>query len=216
MRGLKGQSMQIRISGPLVLTVSCVTIFWPGALIFGFPGVMSQHWQSAFQVGRAEVGQILFYVLAAVGIFMFLTGRWLEKIGPAWLTVIGIVTCGSSTIAVGYVTDMKSVYLWAAVTGVSSALIYLPALTVAQRWYPLRRGLVSGAVNLFFGLSAAIMAPIFNHMMQKQGYTAMTLTLGVLVLGIGLPAAALVRFPPNMLPVQTGPGGGSHRCDRPL
>ena len=198
--------MSIQLSGPIVLTVSCVAIFWPGALIFGFPGVMSQHWQSAFQVGRAEVGQILFYVLAAVGIFMFLTGRWLEKIGPAWLTAVGIATCGTSTIAVGYVTGIKTVYLWAAVTGVSSAFIYLPALTVAQRWYPHRRGLVSGAVNLFFGLSAAIMAPLFNLMLQRQGYTPMTLTLGILVLVIGLPAAALVRFPPKMSPDKTGPG----------
>jgi hypothetical protein len=105
---------------------------------------MSQHWQSAFQVGRAEIGQILFYVLAAVGIFMFLIGRWQEKIGPSWLSVIGIVICGTSTIAVGYVTGIKAVYLWASIIGVSSAFIYLPALTVAQRWYPHRRGLVSG------------------------------------------------------------------------
>ncbi len=197
--------MQIRHSGPVVLAVSCVAIFWPGALIFGFPGVMSQHWQSTFQVGRAEVGQILFYVLAAVGIFMFLIGRWQEKIGPSWLTVNGIVICGTSTIAVGYVTGIKAVYLWASIIGVSSALIYLPALTAAQRWYPHRRGLVSGAVNLFFGLSAAIMAPIFNHMLQHQGYTSMTLTLGVLVLSIGLPAAAFVRFPQKTSQNGTGP-----------
>jgi OFA family oxalate/formate antiporter-like MFS transporter len=156
---------------------------------------MSQHWQSMFQVGRAEVGQILFYVLAGVGIFMFLIGRWQEKVGPSWLTVIGIFICGTSTIAVGYVTSIKTVYLWASIIGISSAFIYLPALTAAQRWYPHRRGLVSGAVNLFFGLSAAIMAPIFTHMLQHQGYTSMTLTLGVLVLSIGLPAAAFVRFP---------------------
>jgi len=198
--------MPIRLSGPLVLTASCVAIFWPGALIFGFPGVMSQHWQSVFQVGRAEIGQILFYVLAAVGVFMFLIGRWQEKIDPSWLTVIGIAICGTSTIAVGYVNGINTVYLWAAIIGVSSAFIYLPALTVVQRWYPHRRGLASGAVNLFFGLSAAIMAPIFNHMMQHQGYTAMTLTLGVLVLSIGLPAAAFIRLPQKTSSDSTGRG----------
>jgi OFA family oxalate/formate antiporter-like MFS transporter len=193
-----------RLKGPVVLAAGCVSIIWPGALIFGFPGVMSQHWQNAFQVGRAEVGQILFYVLAAVGIFMFLAGRWQERIGPSFLTILGIVFCGTGIITVGYASSIKIVYVWAFITGVSSAFIYLPVLSVAQRWYPHRRGLISGVVNMFFGLSAAIMAPTFSRMLHHQGHIPMTLTLGVLVLTIGLPAAVFVRFPERIAPSETG------------
>lgn len=187
-----------RIKGPVVLAAGCVAVFWPGALIFGFPGVMGQLWQNAFQVGRAEVGQILFYVLAAVGIFMFLTGRWQERIGPSFLTIIGTALCGTGIIMVGYASSIKIVYVWAFITGISSAFIYLPVLSAAQRWYPHRRGLISGVVNMFFGLSAAIMTPTFSRMLNHQGHMAMTMTLGVLVLTIGLPAAVFVRFPEKM------------------
>ena len=50
---------------------SSLAIFWPGALIFGFPGVMAPYWMKTFQVGRGAIGNIIFFVLVAVGIFMF-------------------------------------------------------------------------------------------------------------------------------------------------
>ena len=49
---------------PVILVSCCLAVFFPGALIFGFPGVLGPHWQAAFEVGRADIGQILFYVLA--------------------------------------------------------------------------------------------------------------------------------------------------------
>ena len=49
-------------------------IFWCGAFIFGFPGVMAPYWQQTLNVGRGAIGNILFFVLVAVGIFMFFVG----------------------------------------------------------------------------------------------------------------------------------------------
>ena len=45
-----------------VILISCAgAIFWPGAFIFGFPGVMRQYWQQTFNVGGTEVGQTVFF-----------------------------------------------------------------------------------------------------------------------------------------------------------
>ena len=205
--------MTNRLKGPVALTASCAAIFWPGAFIFSFPGVMGQYWQVTFDVGRGAIGQTLFFVLAAVGIFMFLTGRWQEKIGPAWLTAIGGVLCGTSTIIVGQAASINHVYLWAFLVGASSSLIYIPALTIVQQWYPHRRGLVSGLVSMVFGLSAAIMSPIFSQMLYYLGYASMTLILGLVALAIGVVAAPFMR-PPKALESSlsgqsdSGPGPG--------
>jgi OFA family oxalate/formate antiporter-like MFS transporter len=59
-----------------VLIASCAAAVWPGGFIFSFPGLLGPHWQQTFLVGKGAVGQTLFYVLAAVGLFMFLAGRW--------------------------------------------------------------------------------------------------------------------------------------------
>ncbi|MGD2272301.1 MAG: MFS transporter [Desulfobacterales bacterium] len=181
---------------PLVAVLaSCIAIFLPGALVFGFPGVMAAHWQQIFGVGRAAVGQTLFFVLAAVGIFMFVTGRLQEKIGPAWTMALGAILYGSVTMMVGHASGINWVYLWAFLTGASSAFIYLPTLTVVQRWYPHRRGLVSGLVSMFFGLSGAVMAPVFSRLFQRIGYTALTYTVGIVFLTVGLATAVFIRLP---------------------
>ncbi len=187
--------MSDRRRGKTAVLASCIAIFWPGAFIFSFPGVMGPHWQQMFGVSRAATGRTLFFVLAAVGVFMFITGRWQEKIGPSRLTALGALLCGGSTILVGYAESIAWVYLWAFLMGTSSSFIYIPALTVVQRWYPSRRGLVSGWVNLAFGLSAAIMSPVFTRLLGSMSYRSMTLLLGLLALGVGLAASSYVRLP---------------------
>jgi len=191
-----------RMQGPVqakgglpVLAASCLAIFWPGAFIFGFPGVMARHWQQVLQVDRAAVGGTLFFVLAAAGIAMFLTGRLMRTFGPARLTAFSGLLCGSSAVLVAYATDIQTVYLWAFLVGASSAFIYLPALTVVQAWFPHRRGLVSGLVNMVFALSAAVMTPLFGAGLEAFGYGATTIMTGVAALLFGLMAAPFMRLP---------------------
>ncbi len=133
--------------GILAVIGSSMAIFWPGALIFGFPGVMAPYWMKTFHVGRGAIGNILFFVLAAVGIFMFFVGRWQEKYGIRRMITIGAIICGLSVLIIAYASNLYMLYLWAFLTGTSSAFIYIPAVTTVQRWYPMRRGLVSGIVN---------------------------------------------------------------------
>ena len=131
-------------SGRVLVLIACAcAIFWSGAFIFGYPGVMSAYWQQIFSVGRSEVGQIIFFILFGATCFMYLCGRWQEKFGPGRLAAIGSVLGGSSVIWLGWAQSMSAVHLWAFLAGASSAFIYFPALTLVQRWYPERRGLVS-------------------------------------------------------------------------
>jgi len=156
---------------------------------------MGSYWQNAFQVGKAEVGLILFYVLAAAGIHMFLIGRLQEKIAPAWVMAVGALVYGIATEFVGHAETMRGVYGWAFMAGAASTFIYLPAITIVQRWYPARRGLVSGLVSMFFGLSGAVMAPIFNRMLQTLGYQPTARALALIAVTVGLLAAFFIRLP---------------------
>ena len=83
------------------LAASCMAIFWPGAFIFGFPGIMAPYWQKTFHVGRGEVGRTLFFLLAAVGTFMLVSGRLQERVRPRNLVLFGSVLCGSSMFLAG-------------------------------------------------------------------------------------------------------------------
>lgn len=180
---------------PITVAAACLAIFIPGALVFGFPGVMGTHWQQTFGATQADLGKTLFFVLAAVGAFMFLAGRLQEKIGLISVMVLGALFYGTSTILVAYARGLYSIYVWAFLTGAASALVYLPALTVVQIWYPHRRGLVTGLVSMFFGVSGAVMAPVFSWGVLRFEYTPFVRFTGLVLVALGLVAAAFIRFP---------------------
>jgi OFA family oxalate/formate antiporter-like MFS transporter len=178
-----------------ILIACACAVFWPGAFIFGYPGIMRHYWQQAFNVGGSAVGQTIFFILTGATCFMYLCGRWQEKYGPGKLAALGAVLTGSSVIWLGRTESMTAVHAWAFLIGAASAFIYVPALTTVQRWYPERRGLVSGLCNMAFGLAAAVMSPIFTALLSGWDYETTNLVLGCAALIIGVPAAALIRFP---------------------
>jgi MFS transporter, OFA family, oxalate/formate antiporter len=178
-----------------ILMACACAIFWPGAFIFGLPGVLRQHWQQVFDAGGSAVGGTVFFILTGATCFMYLCGRLQEKYGPGRLTSIGAVMCGSSAVWLSQAGNMIDVNIWAFSVGASSAFVYLPGLTVVQSWYPEKRGLVAGFFNMAFGLSAAVMSPIFSILLSKWGYKAVTLAAGCAALVIGMTASFLIRFP---------------------
>ena len=195
----------------LAVIGSCMSIFWPGALTFGFPGVMAPIWQEMFHVGRAATGITIFFMLAAVGIFMFLVGRWQEHYGTRKMIMLGIVLTACSSVVAAYATSIYMVYAWAFLNGLASSFVYIPTLTLVQLWYPEKKGLVSGTVSMVFGLAAAIMAPLFGKMLAALGYLPMNLALAVLTLAVGLSGAYFARAPDKEETVSVVVGQNSKR-----
>ena len=179
----------------LAVLGSSVAIFWPGALTFGFPGVMAPVWQEMFHVGRGATGITIFFMLAAVGIFMFLVGRWQERYGTRKMIALGVILTSFASVVVAYASSISAVYAWAFLNGLASSFVYIPTLTLVQWWYPEKKGLVSGIVSMVFGLSAAIMSPLFGKMLVSLGYVSMNLSIAVLTLMIGLVGAYFARAP---------------------
>lgn len=193
--------MPVKTSPTIVLAACACAIFWPGAFIFGLPGVLRQYWQQVFNTGSGAVGSTVFFILIGATCFMYLCGRLQEKYSPGKLVFIGVLMCGGSGIWLSHAGNMTDVNIWAFAVGASSAFVYLPGLTVVQHWYPERRGVVAGFFNMAFGLSAAAMSPIFSFLLSNWGYKTLTLTAGFAALLIGLVAAAFIRFPHNGAPV---------------
>jgi len=181
--------------GILALIGSSAAIFWAGALAFGFPGVMAPLWQQMFHVGKGAIGNTIFFMLAALGFVMFFVGRWQERFGMRAMITTGTILFSANILIIAFASNIAMLYLWAFLNGVSNCFIYTPALTTVQRWFPARRGLVSGIVNFTFGISAAIMSPLFQRMLETMGYVSMNLALAAMALVTGLVAARFTECP---------------------
>ena len=179
----------------LALIGSCLAVFFSGALTFGFPGAMAPFWQKMFGVGAAATGLIIFFMLAAVGVFMFLVGRWQERWGLRSMMALGVALTAAGSVLASQAAGISTIYVWAALNGTASCFLYVPALTLVQWCYPHMRGLAAGTVSMVFGLAAAVMSPLFGLMLSAWGYQAMNLALAALTLAVGLLGAYFARPP---------------------
>ncbi len=186
------------------LAASCVAIAGNGAVVFGYPGIASPYWQASFGVGRGAVGATLFFMLGAIGLLMYPVGRWQERLGTRRLVFAGQALTAGALVLAAFAPSMAAIYLWAFAVGAASCFVYIPTQTAAQLWWPRRRGLASGVVNLAFAGSAAVMAPAFRAMTEALGYRAMNLvTAGAILVVGGVSAAFVVR--PAGAPAGSGP-----------
>jgi len=179
----------------LILVFGCLTIFFPGAIVFGFPGVMAAEWQSMFNVNKEQIGQIMFFMLSGTGFSMYLAGRLQTKMPGRVLVFTGNIGCALGMILVGHASSMTDVYIWAFLEGFFTGFVYIPSLTIYQRMFPENKGVIIGIINLTFGGAAAVMSPLFTYLLISKGYLYTSYFCAFAALMAGLLAAPLVKLP---------------------
>jgi OFA family oxalate/formate antiporter-like MFS transporter len=190
--------MRSNRSGKIAVVGCCLATFWPGALNYAYPGVMAPYWQQAFHAGKGAIGNCVFFSLPMVGIFMFVAGKLQEKYGTRRVLSLGTGLTSLALLLPAFATSIHGIYLWAAVNGMAGCLVYLPAVTSVQRWYPERKGLISGLVSLSFGGAAAAMAPVFGRFLDWAGYVPLNLMTAAVTLLFGLLGAQWAADPQSV------------------
>jgi len=95
-------------------------------------------------------------------------------------------------------------FIWLVITygvivGLGNGMGYVPVVALARKWYPDKAGLATGVVILGYGGSALAFAPLKSYLIELVGVGWTFATVGLISLIIGVPAAAIVRDPPQEL-----------------
>lgn len=199
--------------GRLAVAGCAVQVFWQGVMFFCYPGLMAPYWQAQFSVTSAATGLVMTCMLMALGASMFFVGRIHRRVGTVPFHLVAAVATAASLLLVNHAGSIRTIYIWGLAMGLCSSLAYGPALTTVQNWYPHRKGLVTGLVNLVFGLSAAVMSPVLSAMIQARGTQFTNCFLMVMLVVCGLPAALISPMPPAQRLQAAGQAGG--RCRTP-
>lgn len=158
-----------------------------GALFFGYPGLMTPYWRELFQADAGATGFIMTFACLGVGVMTLVSGYIHPKIGTRRSFLLGSVILLCCMLLANVANSMTLVYCWAFLNGAGTGFIYGPSLTTVQHWFPQRRGLATGVVNLCFGTAAAVMSPIYNLLFSGLGYQKMNyVVLAMLVVFNGL------------------------------
>ena len=154
--------------------------------------------RSGYGLTGWQAGLIFGSTIAVFTVTMLAAGRWLERVGPRPVALLGAVIYGAGYWVAGSSSGSWP-WLWlgiGVVSGLGIGLGYVCPLTTCVRWYPERKGMVTGYAVAGFGGGAIVLAEVAEFLMEG-GWSPLSVfrLLGV-TLALVIAACALVlRFP---------------------
>lgn len=131
-------------------------------------------------------------------IVMPISGKLVQRHSPKILAMAGSTIVGTGWILSSYATSIYEIFAaYGVLAGVGVGIVYGLPLAVVARWFPDRKGLAVGVTVLGFGLSALVMAPLAQELIQSYGVLLAFKFLGILFLIILILLSNFLRFPPE-------------------
>ena len=180
--------------GWLAVFACALATFNSGALFFGYPGLVTPYWRELLQVDAGATGFIMTFACLGVGCMTLVSGRLHPKMGTRRSFLLGSIILIGCMLLANFADSMPLIYIWAYLNGAGTGFIYGLSLTTVQHWFPQRRGLATGIVNLCFGTAAAVMSPVYSLLLNSVGYHVMNyivLAMLVVINGISLLGAEM-------------------------
>jgi len=166
-----------------------------GWSVFVRPLVGSEHW-TLTQVSLTFTLAILF-----LGVGTVIGGLWLDRVGPRLVATVAGVLYGFGYMIAAFGSSHHSLgilYLgYGVVAGIGMGMGYICPVATLVKWFPDKRGLMTGVAVCGYGAGALVMSPLAAREILARGVPATFLTLGVVYLILVVATAQFYRNPPE-------------------
>jgi MFS transporter, OFA family, oxalate/formate antiporter len=141
-------------------------------------------------------------VMLAVGAFV--GGMVLGKVGPRAVGITAGILYGTGTFLAGYLgRDLPTLYLtYGAIAGFGIGLGYIVPIATLVKWFPDRRGAITGIAVAGFGCGALVFGPLARELIAQFGPFIAFQILGLVFYTVVIGAALVLRDPANARPVR--------------
>lgn len=140
---------------------------------------------------------ITFSITIAVSAFMTIfAGKLQDKIGPRWVATSGGVLLGIGLLLSSQATSLLEIYIYyGVIAGSGIGMTYVCPLSACVKWFPDKRGLISGIAVGGFGLGGLIFQPIIRFFIGNYGVSDAFFYLGIIYFTLVIIGAQLLRNP---------------------
>jgi OFA family oxalate/formate antiporter-like MFS transporter len=136
-----------------------------------------------------------------IGMFALSTvfaGRIQDKIGPRKVAIGGALLVGIGFCLSSYATELWHLYiLYGVIGGTGIGTAYVTPLATCVKWYPDKRGTISGIAVVGMGLGGMIFKPVIVALLDNVGVSNTFLYLGLIYMAVIFAGAQLLRLPPE-------------------
>jgi OFA family oxalate/formate antiporter-like MFS transporter len=159
--------------------------------VFRTPLTKQFHWSIS------QVTLTFTICIVVLGFAAFFGGLWLGKAGPRTVAVTGAFLYGLGTLLASLSAD----HLWVLyatyglIGGTGLGFAYIVPVAVLVKWFPDRRGFITGVAVGGFGAGALITAPVATRLMAGAGVLHAFALLGIGYMILGVAASLFMRNP---------------------
>jgi OFA family oxalate/formate antiporter-like MFS transporter len=134
-----------------------------------------------------------------LGIAAFFGGLWLNRKGPRIVALTGGFLYGAGVFLASFSAHrLWWLYLsYGVIGGIGLGFGYIVPVAVLVKWFPDRRGLITGIAVGGFGAGALITAPVATRLIQTVGVLHTFAYLGIAYLIVTLAAGYFMQNPPE-------------------
>ncbi|WP_332629462.1 L-lactate MFS transporter [Halalkalibacter flavus] len=159
--------------------------------------LFNQPLMNKFGWAREDVVVTFSITIATFALATIFAGRLQDKIGPRWVATIGGVLLGLGLILASQATTLFQLYFfYGVIGGIGIGMTYVCPLSACVKWFPDKRGLISGVAVAGFGLGGLIFKPIIEWLIEGMGVSSTFLYLGFIYLILVVAGAQLLKNPP--------------------
>jgi OFA family oxalate/formate antiporter-like MFS transporter len=134
-----------------------------------------------------------------LGIAAFFGGLWLNHKGPRIVALTGGFLYGAGVFLASF-SDHKLWWLYltyGVIGGIGVGFSYIVPVAVLVKWFPDRRGLITGIAVGGFGLGALVTAPLATRLIQSVGVLSTFAYLGIAFLVVTVASGYFMQNPPE-------------------
>ncbi len=141
------------------------------------------------------------YMTYSIAIFVFafstiISGRLQDKIGPRKVATIGGLLYGGGLILASFATSLPMLYFcYGVLGGAGVGFAYVCPLSTCVKWFPEKKGFITGIAVGAFGAGSLVFKSIIQHFLGTVGVSSTFLYLGIIYLVLVVIGAQFLKLP---------------------
>src|SRR6201993_1891762 len=161
--------------------------------VFRAPLARQFHWSIE------EVTLTFTISIFVLGAAAFFGGLWQTKVGPRVVALTGGFLYGLGVFLASFSANkLWWLYLsYGVIGGIGVGFSYIVPVAVLVKWFPDRRGLITGIAVGGFGAGALVTAPVATRLIQSVGVLQTFAYLGIAYLVITMATGYFMQNPPD-------------------
>jgi OFA family oxalate/formate antiporter-like MFS transporter len=158
-----------------------------------FVNPLAKHF--SWSAADVSIAFAIFHSISCIPIII--AGKLQDYVQPRFIILFGSIMYGLGMLGVGYVQTLNQLYFaYGVMGGISMGTIYSGIVPNMVRFFPDRRGLVSGILAAGVGSGALIWAPVAAIMIEKYQVVMTFKILGLLYLVLLCGLSLIIRTAP--------------------